>query len=137
MLGAVVILIVMICCDTGWIHILTEYSENYFIIDNAVCIKRSIISSLNSTLHFNGSFQYEIAGTKYENEGNLNCGVYRHFRGTYTCCKPGRTCRLFVKKDDNNVICPCFDRVYLIVKMIIFNLFTLLYCLMEYSEYLR
>lgn len=36
MSGAIVILFVMICCDIGYIRILTEYSKNYFIIDRLI-----------------------------------------------------------------------------------------------------
>ncbi len=99
--------------------------------------KREIIGTLNSTLHFNGLFKYEIAGIKYENVGNLNCGIYKHFLGTYTCCKPGKTCRLFVNNFDYNVVCPYSDRLYLYIKIAIINIFVASYFISTYIEYLR
>ena len=137
MSSAFFILFFVICCDAGWIRILTNYTNNYFVIDNGICQKREMISSLSSTRHFNGLFQYEIAGIKYENAGNLNCGIYKHFRGTYTCCKPGKPCCLFVNNSDHNVVCPYSDKIYLYVKMAIINIFVVSYFILSYIEYLR
>ena len=121
----ILLFILLICLDIADLII---FKLEYFVIDDALCVKRKRITCFYWRVVYIGTFEYMINDKPYINETTVD--LFSKRGGSYSCPKEGTRTRIFVNKKNFNKIYPYTDITYILIavgiRLLLIELFILI-----------